>query len=91
MKKLLKTLNYQPVALTESQLENPWPSIINFYDNCPLHQARAQLWEMYKSWCYYAAQMPDEDELKDMLCFYGQLTDMVNLWYVMVRREEKES
>jgi hypothetical protein len=85
MEEILKALNYQPVEISDDDLNNPVPSIGYFFVNHPLHESRTKLWKLYEGWIHFAAESPDGDELTDMLFFYNQLIELMNLCYVFTQ------
>lgn len=89
MEEILKALHYQPVSISDDDLDNPVPSIAYFFENHPIHQSRTKLWELYKGWIYFAAESPDGEELTDMLFFYNQLVELLNLCYILAQKAEK--
>lgn len=91
MEEILKVLNYQPAEILSGNLENPLPAITFFFVNHPLDEARAQLWNLFKGWLYTAAELPDSTELEDMLFFYEQLVEMLNLSYVYTEMENQKN
>lgn len=90
MEEFLKILNYQPVDISDDDLENPLPSIGYFFINHPLHESRTKLWELYKGWIHLASESPDGEELTDMLFFYNQLIEMINLCYVFTQKNKQD-
>ena len=89
MEEILKVLNYQPVDISDNDLENPLLSISYFFVNHPLHECRSKLWNLYKGWVYFNSVSPDEEEIKDMLFFYGQVVEMLNLSYVYTQKNKE--
>lgn len=89
MEEILKGLNYQPVDISDNDLENPLPAISYFFVNHPLHESRAKLWELYKGWVHFASESPDGDESRDMIFFYNQLVEMLNLCYVFTQKDKQ--
>ncbi|WP_316753931.1 hypothetical protein [Pedobacter gandavensis] len=85
MEKILKALNYQPVEISDDDLNNPVPSMAYFFVNHPLHESRTKLWKLYEGWIHFAAESPDGEELTDMLFFYNQLIELMNLCYVFTQ------
>lgn len=90
MEKIIKGLNYQPADISNNDLENPLASIGYFFVNHPLDESRAKLWQLYKGWIYFASESPDGEELKDMLFFYSQLIEMLNLCYVLTEKNKED-
>lgn len=89
MEEILKALNYQPIDISDKDLDNPVPSITYFFVNHPIHESRTKLWELYEGWIHFAAESPDGEELTDMLFFYNQLVELLNLCYVFTQKIEK--
>jgi hypothetical protein len=85
MEEILKVLNYQPVDIYEDDLKNPLTAIGYFFENHPLHKSREKLWKLYKGWVHLSAESADGDETKDMLFFYNQLVEVLNLCYVLTQ------
>jgi len=73
----------------DSDFENPLSAISYFFVNHPIHESRAKLWELYKGWVHFASELPDGEELKDMIFFYSQLIEMLNLCYVFTRKNQQ--
>jgi hypothetical protein len=90
MEEILKNLNYQPVDIYETDLENPSSGISCFFDNHSLQESRAKLWELYKGWVHLASESPEGKELTDMLFFYNQLVELLNLCYVFTEKNKAE-
>lgn len=90
MEKIIKGLNYQPSDISNYDLENPLASISYFFVNHPIHESRTKLWELYKGWVYFASESPDGEESKDMIFFYGQLIEMLNLCYVFTEKNKED-
>jgi len=88
MEEILKALNYQPVDISDEDLDNPVPSITYFFVNHPIHESRTKLWELYEGWIHLAAESPDGEKLTDMLFFCNQLVEMLNLCYVITKKIE---
>jgi hypothetical protein len=91
MEEILKALNYQPVEISEADFDNPVPSITYFFKNHPIHESRAKLWELYSGWIHFTAESPEGKQLTDMLFFYNQLVELLNLCYVHCQKIEKSN
>lgn len=89
MEDILKALNYQPIDISDDDFNNPVSGISYFFVNHPIHESRAKLWELYQGWVHLASESPDGDELKDMLFFYNQLMDMLNLCFIFTQKEKQ--
>ncbi len=88
MEEILKNLNYQPTDLYESDLENPLSAISSFFDNHSLQESRANLWKLYNGWIHLASESVEGKELIDMLFFYNQMVELVNLSYVFTEKNK---
>jgi hypothetical protein len=89
MEEILKGLNYQPADIMDSDFENPLSPINYFFVNHPIHESRVKLWELYKGWVHFASESPDGEESKDMIFFYSQLIEMLNLCYVFTQKNQE--
>ena len=81
---------YIKTDISDADLDNPVPSITYFFTNHPIHESRAKLWELYSGWILFAAESPDGKQLTDMLFFYNQLVELLNLSYVHCQKIEKK-
>ncbi|MEH3115202.1 hypothetical protein [Pedobacter terrae] len=91
MEEILKALNYQPVDISDGDIDNAVSSITYFFVNHPIHESRAKFWELYAGWIHLAAESPEGEELTDMLLFYNQLVELLNLCYVFTKKIELNS
>jgi hypothetical protein len=89
MEDILKALNYQPIDISDDDFNSPASGINYFFVNHPIHESRAKLWELYQGWVHLASESPDGDESKDMLFFYNQLVELLNLCYIFTRKVEQ--
>lgn len=89
MEEILMALNYQPVDISDADLDDPMPSISYFFLNHPIYESRTKLWKLYEGWIHFAAESPNGEELTDMLFFYNQLVELLNLCYVFTQKIEK--
>lgn len=91
MEEIMKVLNYQPADIYDSDLEDPVSGISYFFVNHPLHESRAMLWKLYEGWTYLASESPDGEELKDMIFFYNQMVELLNLCYIFKEKASKDN
>lgn len=91
MEKILKVLNYQPAAIMDSDLANPLPAITHFFEGHPLDESKTRLRELIKGWLYTSTESYDDKELKNMVFFYEQLVEMINLCYVYTELEKQKN
>jgi hypothetical protein len=89
MEEIKKTLDYQPAGLSEADIENADSEMRYFFVNFPLHEARANLWELYKGWVYFEAESPEGEEMKDMIFFYNQMVSFMNFAFVVTKQTSK--
>ena len=81
-------MDYQPVEMAENEFNNPLRELTDFFNGCPLHQVRTNLWELYKGWSHYMADYVGADDSREMLAFFMKITQFVNLSYVHVEQEK---
>ncbi|TDO23364.1 hypothetical protein [Pedobacter duraquae] len=86
MEQILKRLNFQPATLTITEMENPEQVLATFFENCPIHEVRENLWEMYKGWIYNSAEYTDPDQTRAMMSFYTELVNFVNAAFLSAEK-----
>lgn len=88
---VMDQFNWQYADMDCHDLESPVSGMASFFTNYPLKETKAKLWELYKGWVESATILPDGNELKDMLYFYDQLVDMLNVScvYTQINRNDK--
>lgn len=90
MEDILKNLNYQPTCLTKDELENPLEAMTSFFANHSIHQSRENLWQLYKGWIYHSSEYIDDEQSKDMVFFYSQLIELLNVSFVYTEKKKLE-
>lgn len=90
MEEVLKKLNYQPVSLTAQELKHPERVIKFFFDEYPIHTVREHLWDLYKGWTYHTSDFADTEQVTSMICFYTQITALVNASFVYAEKRKDE-
>jgi hypothetical protein len=88
MEEIIKALNYQPVCLSEDELENPLNTMTYFFVNYPIHQAREHIWHLYNSWINHSSEYVDAEQVKDMAFFYTQVIEFLNTSFVYTEKKK---
>lgn len=78
-KKIIRNLDYQPTNLVRYQIDNPLRVMTYFYADFTIQETRDNLWELYQGWVYHSSGYVNDQEIKDMLCFYTQLREFLEL------------
>ncbi|KQM68264.1 hypothetical protein ASE74_24105 [Pedobacter sp. Leaf216] len=88
MEEIKKLLDYQPLGLSDEDIENADSEMDYFFVNFPLHEARANLWELYQGWVHLEAESPEGEELKHMLFFCNQMISFLNFSFIVTRQKQ---
>ena len=88
MKKILKKLNYQPISLSKTELKNPESVVEEFFQNIPIHEARANLSEFYKAWLLHSCEYAGVDDSRSMVSFYTQIIDFFNASFLCIEKRK---
>ena len=83
-------LNYQPSELGQEDLENPQAVMEEFFDNMPVHDARAYLWKLYKAAMHHIMNDEDGHAALEILHFYSQMTRFINAAYLVCETSKIE-
>jgi len=88
MEEIKKLLDYQPSGLSDEEIENADSEMEYFFVNFPLHEARANLWELYKGWVHLEAESPEGEEMTNMLFFCNQMISFMNFSFIVTRQKQ---
>ena len=86
MKNTLTTLNHQPAKLIYG-IDNPEEAMAQIFEQFELHEARAALFEFYKSWVNDNIEAADGENHAEMLRFYSCLLDLINGAFLHIEKE----
>ncbi|TCC99659.1 hypothetical protein [Pedobacter hiemivivus] len=90
MESIMKKLDYQPSNLSDYELEKPLNVMNDFFDNNNLHEIRKKAWQLYKGWVNNSVGFTEGDENADMLYFYTQLVQFINVAFIYTEKRKLE-
>ncbi|WP_316754612.1 hypothetical protein [Pedobacter aquatilis] len=88
IEEIKKILDYQPSGLSNGEIDNADAELEYFFVNFPLHEARANIKELYEGWVHFEAESPEGEQMTDMLFFFNQMITFLNLSYVVIRKKQ---
>lgn len=86
MEEMMKKLNYQPTRLTDMDIEEPNSMISSFFVDNPIHEVRANIWQLYQGWVYHSCRYANDEMIEDMMLFYEHLIDFVDATYILTEK-----
>lgn len=86
----MDNLNNQAIELKQEWLENPLLGVISFFETYSLHEALEKIDELFTGWGDLAEKLDMVDELIDMVFFYQQLLELLQLCYVLKKKSQEE-
>ncbi|GAA3971874.1 hypothetical protein GCM10022246_25360 [Pedobacter ginsengiterrae] len=89
MEEIKKLLDYQPSGLSDGEVGNADAELEQFFVNFPLHEARANMKELYEGWVHFEAESPEGEQIMDMLFFFNQMISFLNFSYIVIRQKQK--
>lgn len=86
MEEIIKQLNYQPTRLSDREIQYPQEIIASFFLNYPIHEARANLWQLYQGWVYHSRDYANSEMIECMMMFYEQLIGFAEASYILAEK-----
>lgn len=90
MENIMKKLDYQPANLSDYELEMPLSAMTDFFKNNDLHHIRENAWQLYTGWVNNSADFDHGEENANMLFFYTQLVDFINVTFIYTEKKKLE-
>lgn len=91
MKNIKETLNFKPVRLLPSEVENPHESFDRFFEDFELHEIREDIYQLYRSWVNDNEEAANGKYHCHMIMVYESLIDLVDSAYILTNGIKKQN